>query len=286
MPDCRTKLIESSTSGSNFPIGEQAHIIAEDTNGPRGNSILSIDERNSFFNLILLCPNCHSKIDKNADDYPVERLHMIKAEHEEWVRNTLRQTINEKEEAHNLFYLDLIDSTVEYLDLRNMNKVIFQVMKPDPFMSKAFYDGTFHLENKAKSAAWPHTNIPLEVAISNVAGYARTVANTFTDHSDFKDDVLVSIRFYKFNRYDPEMYSKLLKEYEEWMYKISGEMISLVKSLNWFADIVRADFNPMFFLLDGKFTDLSESLDKSKQISEYSNKEKDEYIANYKREID
>ncbi len=61
----RTRLSEDkNTSSESFPFGEQAHIVAEEEEGPRGKSVLSKEERNSYHNHILLCPNCHTKIDK------------------------------------------------------------------------------------------------------------------------------------------------------------------------------------------------------------------------------
>jgi len=87
---CQTQLShESSSSGAGFPLGEQAHIVAEEPSGPRGNSPLSIRERNSYHNLILLCPNDHALIDRDVDAYPVERLYIIKSKHELWVRQAL-----------------------------------------------------------------------------------------------------------------------------------------------------------------------------------------------------
>lgn len=87
---CHTQLShESSSSGASFPLGEQAHIVAEEASGPRGNSPLSTTERNSYHNLILLCPNDHARIDRDVDAYPVERLYIIKSKHERWVQQTL-----------------------------------------------------------------------------------------------------------------------------------------------------------------------------------------------------
>ena len=87
---CKAKLVEEKTSDSGvYTIGERAHIVAEDPEGSRGRSILGIEDRNSYYNMILLCPTCHTKIDNNAGDYPVEVLHVLKARHEMWGTQTL-----------------------------------------------------------------------------------------------------------------------------------------------------------------------------------------------------
>jgi len=79
---CRRRLDGVTAEGKAAPAGEAAHIIGEKQAGPRGKSIFGPTERNSYFNLILLCPTCHTLIDKDPAEYPVEKLHMLKASHE------------------------------------------------------------------------------------------------------------------------------------------------------------------------------------------------------------
>lgn len=90
---CKVELSQDSkSSNSVFPIGEQAHIVGEKHNAPRGNSSLTDAERNSYYNLILLCPNHHTIIDKDEKDWPVEKLYLIKSQHELWVQQSLSRT--------------------------------------------------------------------------------------------------------------------------------------------------------------------------------------------------
>jgi hypothetical protein len=87
---CQTNLSHvNQEQNSAIPIGEQAHIVAEEVGGPRGNSALTATERNSYYNLILLCPTHHTLIDKDIESYPIEKLHLIKSKHELWVEETL-----------------------------------------------------------------------------------------------------------------------------------------------------------------------------------------------------
>jgi len=110
---CQTQLsYESSSSGVGIPLGEQAHIVAEEPSGPRGNSPLSITERNSYHNLILLCPNDHALIDRDVDAYPTERLYIIKSKHEIWVQQTLA-----REEARNNPDLIPLSDLLVFLEL-------------------------------------------------------------------------------------------------------------------------------------------------------------------------
>ncbi len=112
---CRILLTQESTHGNDvYPVGEQAHIVAESKNGPRGDSIISPDERNSYYNLILLCPTHHTEIDNNHFDYPVEKLHIIKQAQEMWVLEALQNTDNHFS-TQELDFNSLTDFTKEWL---------------------------------------------------------------------------------------------------------------------------------------------------------------------------
>ena len=63
-------------------LEQLAHIIAQSDRGPRGTHILDVTERDDYENIILLCPNCHSLIDKNPTHFSVDLLYEWKAKHE------------------------------------------------------------------------------------------------------------------------------------------------------------------------------------------------------------
>lgn len=98
---CRTKLAEDTlATETSYPTGQQAHIVAEKPDGPRGQSPLTLEDRNSYHNLILLCPTHHTTIDNNEEDYPVEVLHVIKSRHEVWVEQTLARDTDQANMRH------------------------------------------------------------------------------------------------------------------------------------------------------------------------------------------
>lgn len=67
--------------------GMIAHIIAASDFGPRGRSPLSMEERSHIDNLMLLCYECHRRIDQEGlGQNPTERLLAMKAAHEKRIR--------------------------------------------------------------------------------------------------------------------------------------------------------------------------------------------------------
>lgn len=59
-----------TASGDTVHFAEMAHIFAASDDGPRANTNLSERDRGAYENLILLCANCHTMVDKLPDDYP------------------------------------------------------------------------------------------------------------------------------------------------------------------------------------------------------------------------
>lgn len=77
-PECNEQLIDQD----DVFLGEVCHIEAANVNGARFNPDMSDEERRSTRNLIVLCPNHHTRIDKKPELYDVDRLKKMKEDHE------------------------------------------------------------------------------------------------------------------------------------------------------------------------------------------------------------
>ena len=62
-------------------VAEMAHVFSANTSGPRGPGGLSEEERGSFGNLILLCANCHTMVDKAPEVFSDSIIATWKASH-------------------------------------------------------------------------------------------------------------------------------------------------------------------------------------------------------------
>lgn len=88
-PSCRTELFRFFASGKATSVEELAHVIARKQSGARGENELTESQRDEFENLIILCPTCHTLVDKNAEEFPVDLLSRWKNEHQSTIKNAL-----------------------------------------------------------------------------------------------------------------------------------------------------------------------------------------------------
>ena len=87
-PGCGVVLYEDPVFFKTRPFGELAHNVAASPDGPRGDAKRSPQFSDDPDNLILLCPNCHTLVDKPGwqQDYPEALLAQWKQQHEGTIR--------------------------------------------------------------------------------------------------------------------------------------------------------------------------------------------------------
>lgn len=254
---CKQELAYTeATSSNNVLIGEQAHIVAQKEGGPRGNSNLSLDERDSYPNLILLCANHHTIIDADAEKYSIEKLHQIKREHELWVSEKLSSVASEHRQAEDEIYATLIDAVVEKLDLINWEGwSSFAVSSSNILLPSDMIDSeSFELRILVEKAIFSGRFLELEKAIVTLSHIFLATANIFLKHCKKSGQYYQEDRFYKITEWNDEKYNNLLRRYEKWRRVYLDCFYDLARTLNWFADVVRRDINPFFFSKEGRFT--------------------------------
>lgn len=118
-PQCNINLFQN-IGDSDFHIAEMAHIISASDGGPRTDVLIAKDLKGNFSNLILLCPTCHTKIDKAELEFPEETIIKWKESHSEKIKFifNIRKFENRSEGRK---------SIIPFL---NENKIIFETYGP------------------------------------------------------------------------------------------------------------------------------------------------------------
>jgi hypothetical protein len=241
-----------NATGEAFVLGEHAHIVAEDPGGPRGASVLTAGERNSYSNLILLCPTHHTLVDKNDTDYPVEKLHQIKSEHELWVEATLSQRQDAQVVADELVLTDLVDSAVLLCRLEDWEIWTSWAASTDPEWPKALTESVAEFRRKVMRAVWPSRFPELRIALIHFSRTLDVAAAHFKKHAAPHEDYLLADRFYR-DAVSTAIYNQKAEEFEQWLTECQELIFESTKAANWFASLVRRYINPMFLAVRGRF---------------------------------
>jgi hypothetical protein len=250
---CRIELSQDKNAiGSAFTLGEQAHIVGEKEDASRGVSILTEEERNSYHNRILLCPNHHTEIDKDVERFPVEQLHHLKSIHELWVRETLADSADLRSVAKQIAVTSIIDSAVELCQLSEWKYWTQGPLAPDPHWSSDFPERIFEFRQRVAAAIWPDSFDELKIATDTLSNSLHSAISTFLEHADLRNGSYVPYKFYKADGYNHN-YDRDLLLYRQWLENCYETMHQATRAANWFAEIVRRDINPMFFAETGKF---------------------------------
>lgn len=251
---CKCKLTHDKKSKKESYIsGEHAHIIGDKEGAARGKSILTPKERDSYHNRILLCSHCHTEIDKNEEDFPAEKLFMIKSQHEMELQENIGDLYHSKISVEKTIYDNLIVSVIELCHLLNWTAWTSWALGPIPQWRYDHIQNINQFREQVHRAIWPKSNPELEKAIQTISFTLGNAIDTFFEHSELNGTMVVAVQYYKIGKYDPVMYNKELDEFNKWISDCHRWIVEATKAVNWFADIVRRDIDPLFFVEKGKF---------------------------------
>lgn len=133
---CNKYLLESMTAPEIYNGGEVAHIIADSMNMVRGDSELSKKLGADINNLMLLCPNCHTEIDKaqNEGFFTKELLTQMKIEHENRIR--LVTGITKDLDSHIInFHNEISNSGNMFTDKRIKDEILPEYYSSYPLIN-------------------------------------------------------------------------------------------------------------------------------------------------------
>jgi hypothetical protein len=253
---CKTRLLVGCDNEMEDPsvIGDEAHIIARSKSFTRGDyENLSAEERDSYGNLILLCKNHHKEIDDKPNEYPVEKLRKIKAEHESEVEASFSDADQKKFDL-DLMYAGIVDKWVELAGI-NEWKTVGGCL--NDYASSFPRKWTENLDLCCEwlfSRIWDERFESLNLAFTNFRCVARDLLNTFNLHvnpDSLDDQILITERFYKIDEYNEKLYHKLLKQYEDHENLVNDLFFELTRAANYVCDHVRNLLDPSFMRTEG-----------------------------------
>lgn len=231
-PDCKIDLaIDESETDNPSLIGQEAHIIAKKKNGPRGDSILSTEQRDYYENLILMCSNHHKIIDDNHRKYTVNTLKKIKKNHEDWVCENLN--INKEKQKIELEYANIVDKWSELGMVYKWKSWSSYLLSSGNLSIKiSNYNKLQKLQEYIFTRHWSKEIIEIEDAFNNFNNILDDFFIVFNKHKTEHQDWYVTERFYKLDYHEQDIYYKLLNEYEYHTELLQDLMLELTRAAN------------------------------------------------------
>lgn len=157
-PDCHRYLF-SDQNLADYHIGEMAHIIAASDKGPRADKNINAESKAEYENLILLCPSCHTEIDKAPEVFPIELVMEWKANHKSRIVEAIGiPKFNNRFEARTYI-----------MKLLRANKIIFDTLNPDlPYREIPVAEEAVVWKRKMRSQIIPNSQKTLLALDTNI----------------------------------------------------------------------------------------------------------------------
>lgn len=176
-PKCLSELFRNFGDRA-IHIAEIAHIISAGDQGPRSNPETTPEERSTHDNLLLLCPTCHTIVDKAEDEYSEQLILKWKEDH--------RRRISEQ--FYIKRYLSREESREALFPLLYANKTIFNEYGPS---SEERFNPESSLPRqwirKIRTLVIPNNRKILEICDANkrfLTGEELEVVEAFRQHID------------------------------------------------------------------------------------------------------
>ena len=250
--------MDASEKDDEALIGEECHIIAKELDGPRGDHPLPAEARNNYTNLILLCGNHHTLIDKQPNTYIIQYLRDLKAAHEKWVREAL-QGFDPAKQRDDELYAEYLERWAEDVDLDNWmdwtGNWIF--MSTRPKISYKQLDTFEELEYWLLSRIWPRRYPELDAAFENFRRVLHDLVLVHYRHSTRDDDFEYSVtdKYYQFfYRSDGRKLTTEQEQREEYdlhFELLADLMLELTRATNYICDKARQYIDSTFRMREG-----------------------------------
>jgi hypothetical protein len=245
---CRVKLTIDDGDGDPSTVGAMCHIVGEKEGSARYHSNLTEEERNSYSNLVLMCSHDHDIIDKDEKTYTIEKLHIIKTDHEVWVNENLS---NQNPEPDELVYSALIDTITLMLKLEIWPWFIDHAVRN--LVHFDFVDAQGVLNRKLLGTIWPDKKPELKEAIVAVLdAFDRFMVN-FQSNAELRDNNFLGTDLTYKRIYPNPEYHKYKEKEDAWADINFWLLCNYTNKVNNFASAVRKYSNPMYFRIAGKF---------------------------------
>ena len=126
-PGCNNQLdFPANQQDGAVVLSEVCHIVSRAKHGPRFDDALPMEERDKYENLILLCREHHTIVDRQPATYTAERLREIKSKHEQLLSEAIEKAIGIQNNDGEVAYVtEVLHSTL--LPVLEMPRYVYSI---------------------------------------------------------------------------------------------------------------------------------------------------------------
>ena len=253
LQECRQELVlDYLDTDDPSLVGEAAHIVAEQSEGPRGHSTLTLEQRNTYANLILLCNVHHKQVDDQVNHFTVERLNLIKTGHESWVRSSLTG-FSQVKQADDERWAGYVEEWAFRSCLKQWAAETSFLMGAIPGIRAEFLNKLDALREWLLSRVWPESYPALQMALDNFRVVLDDLVCQFRRHAEREtsNSLLFTEQFYKIREWNAELYSRLSRQFDFHVDLIHDLTFELTRAANLVCDKVRENLDRGFRIEQG-----------------------------------
>ena len=243
-------MIDATDTDDPSLVGEAAHIVAEQPDGPRGDPSFPVEKLNKYDNLILLC-NIHRKqVDDQVNQFTVDHLKSLKADHEKWVRETLT-TFDPIKQADDERWAAYIEEWALRSGLDQWYNESCALLQAVPFISNKFLSDLRAIPHWVLSRVWPNRYPELRQALESFGAVVNDFANVFGRYAVDEGEFQCTEKIYKIQEWNPKPYDLLSRRFEFHVDLVQDLTCEMTRSANHVCDIARSTIDASFRITQG-----------------------------------
>ncbi len=250
---CRRMLTDIDLESEPVLIGEAAHIVGSSEEGPRGDMPPESIDRDSIYNMVYLCANCHTVVDAREGEYTRERLHKIREDHLAWVR-TLGKSAEKLSLAEQ--YAPLVNDW-RTLALLDQWQAWTQYILSDgpPALSLDVYNSLGELNSWYLKRLWPNGIPRLDNVLVNFGRVLNDFLAFFNSKiCDLRSGMMLFWNFPTPDTSDVQVHHKYALQRQFRLTLLEDLTFELTRAANLVCETIRSTLDPQFFMRQGALT--------------------------------
>ena len=226
--------------------------MAESDDGPRANAAMSQKDRDSYPNLILLCPTHHTLIDASEAVWTVEKLHKVKQRHEAMIAPKL----NTASQLVDVAWATIVDEFAQRIDLVSWADNFSGLAQAYQGIRQSILSDLYDTAAWLNSRIYPSGHHEIARALETMQAILVDLLDTFDKYAEVADPsatdlFIVTPKFYKRGPYPNPHYHEQAELYGEQLNLVADLTLELTRCANWFCDVVRNELDQLFMVETG-----------------------------------